>query len=101
MKKRNPEVVTSRDIYELAFFLTKTACKIETIEVAEELGKPACIVTVSGENLNQLQLDYLNNHAPVDAVSYRKSLSYIRSLVYGEMNKSKKQTASFNKEASL
>lgn len=91
MKKTNQETVISRDLYELAFFLTKTACKIESIEVTEELGKPACVVTVSGDNLKQLQLDYLNNHAPVDAVSYRKSLSYIRSLVYGEMNKSKRQ----------
>jgi hypothetical protein len=91
MKKTNQETITSRDIYELAFFITKTACKIEGIKVTEELGKPACVVTVSGDNLKQLQLDYLNNHAPVDAVSYRKSLSYIRSLVYGEMNKSKKE----------
>ena len=94
MEQKNFEVVTSRDIYELAFFITKTACKIESIEVAEELGKPACVVTVSGENLKQLQLDYLNNHAPVDAVSYRKSLSYIRSIVYGEMNKTRKQGGS-------
>ena len=91
MKKKTHEMVTSRDLYELAFFLTKTACKIESIEVTEELGKAACVVTVSGENLKQLQLNYLNNHAPVDAISYRKSLSYIRSLVYGEMKKSKKQ----------
>ena len=89
--KTNYETVKSRDIYELAFFLTKTVCKIESIEVTEELGKPACIVTVSGENLKQLQLDYLNNRAPVEAVSYRKSLSYIRSLVYGQMNKSKRE----------
>ncbi len=89
--KTNQETVTSRDLYELAFFLTKTACKIESIEVIEELGKPACKVSVSGENLKQLQLDYLNRHAPVDAVSYRKSLSYVRSLVFGEMSKSKKQ----------
>jgi hypothetical protein len=90
-KELKKDVIQSRDIYELAFFITKTACKIERIEVTEELGKPACIVTVSGDNLKQLQLDYLNNHAPVDAVSYRKSLSYIRTLVYGEMNKSKHQ----------
>lgn len=92
MKQKNFELVTSRDIYELAFFITKTACKIESIKVTEELGKPACIVTVSGDNLKQLQLDYLNGSAPVDAVSYRKSLSYIRSIVYGEMNKTRKQS---------
>ena len=94
MKKSNHETITSRDSYELAFFITKTACKIERIEVAEDLGKPVCVVTISGYNLKQLQLDYLNNHAPVDAVSYRKSLSYVRSLVYGEMNKSKHQGGS-------
>lgn len=85
------ERVKSRDLYELAFFLTKTVCKVESIEVVSELDKKSCIVTVAGEGLKQLQLDYLNNHAPVDAVSYRKSLSYIRSLVYGEMNKVKHQ----------
>ncbi len=89
--KTNQESVTSRDIYELAYFLTKENCKIESIDVTLELGKPACIVTISGDNLKQLQLDYLNNHAPVDAISYRKSLSYIRSIVYGEMNKNVKQ----------
>ena len=94
MKKTNQETITSRDIYELAFFITKTACKIERIKVTEELGKPACVVTVSGDNLKQLQLDYLNNRAPVDAVSYRKSLSYVRSLIYGEMNKTKNQGGS-------
>ena len=93
MKKKNEEVVTSRDLYELAFFLTRTACKIKSIEVEEELGRPACVVTVSGENLKKLQLDYLNSHAPVDAISYRKSLSYIRSLVYGELNKSRNREA--------
>lgn len=91
MKNRNDEIVTSRDIYELAFYLARTACKIESIEVEEELGKPSCTVTMSGKNLKQLQNDYLNSHAPVDAVNYRKSLSYIRSIVYGEMNKSKRQ----------
>jgi len=96
MKKTKKETVVSRDMYELAFFITKTACKIESIEVDLELGKPACKVSVSGENLKQLQLDYLNNHAPVDAVGYRKSLSYIRSLVYGEINKSKRQVISNN-----
>ena len=89
--KTNQETVKSRDIYELAFFITKTACKIESIDVTEELGKPACIVTISGNNLKQLQLDYLNNLAPVDAISYRKSLSYVRSMVYGQMNKALKQ----------
>ena len=102
------ESVESRDIYELAYYLTKTSCKIERIEVSEapypgkpcedkdarmqaEAGcrKPACLVTITGENLKQLQLDYLNAYAPVDAVSYRKSLSYIRTLVYGEMKKQK------------
>jgi hypothetical protein len=92
MKTKN-ETVKSRDLYELAFFITKTACKIESIEVTEELGKPACVVTITGENLKQLQLDYLNNHAPVDAISYRKSLSYIRTLVYGQMNKSRNRGA--------
>lgn len=107
MKQSNQEidVIQSRDIYALAFFLIKTACKIESIEVTEELGKPACIVTISGNNLKQLQLDYLNNNAPVDAVSYRKSLSYVRSLIYGEINKTKKlqpfQEKELDKEASL
>ena len=91
MNKKTHETVTSRDLYELAFLLTKSACKIESLNVTEELGKPACIVTVSGENVKQLQLDYLNGRAPVDAVSYRKSLSYIRTLVYGELNKAKTQ----------
>ena len=94
MRNKNEEFVASRDMYELAFYLTRTACKIESIEVEEELGKPSCMVTVSGENLKQLQLDYLNSHAPVDAVSYRKSLSYIRSLVYGVVSKSRRQGGS-------
>ena len=91
MKNKNYEIVTSRDIYELAFYLARTACKIESIEVEEELGKPSCMVTMSGQNLKQLQYDYLNSHASVDAISYRKSLSHIRTLVYGELNKSKRQ----------
>lgn len=85
------ESIESRDIYELAYYLTKTACKIESIEASEELGKPACLVTITGDNLKQLQLDYLNAYAPVDALSYRKSLSYIRTLVYAEMSKNRKQ----------
>ena len=91
MEKKNYETVVSRDIYELAYFLSKTECKIELIRLNLDLDKPACIVTISGENLNKLQLDYLNSNAPVDAVSYRKSLSYIRSLVYGEISKYRKE----------
>lgn len=90
MKKKNEETVISRDIYELAFYLARTACRIETIEVEEELGKPSCVVTLSGTNLKQLQNDYLNSHALVDAVSYRKSLSHIRTLVYGELSRSRR-----------
>lgn len=93
MKQENQEEVTSRDLYELAYYLTKNACKVTSIEVTEELGKPACLVTLSGQNLKKHQLDYLNGEAPVDAISYRKSLSYIRSLVYGEMSKAKKREA--------
>ncbi len=91
MKNRNDELIISRDIYELAFYLARTACRIETIEVEEELGKPSCVVTLSGKNLKQLQNDYLNSNAPVDAINYRKSLSHIRTLVYAELSKSKRQ----------
>lgn len=91
MKNRNDELIISRDIYELAFYLARTACRIETIEVEEELGKPSCVVTLSGKNLKQLQNDYLNSNAQVDAINYRKSLSHIRTLVYGELSKSKRQ----------
>lgn len=91
MKNRNDELIISRDIYELAFYLARTACRIETIEVEEELGKPSCVVTLSGKNLKQLQNDYLNSNATVDAINYRKSLSHIRTLVYGELSKSKRQ----------
>ena len=91
MKKLKNEIVESRDIYEIAYFLTKTACRIEKVKVVRELDKPTCIVMVSGPKLKQLQLDYLNNRAPVDAVSYRKSLSYVRNLVYGEINKLQRQ----------
>jgi len=88
MKNGTLQEVQSRDIYELAFYLTKTSCRIKSIEVIEELGKPSCIVTVSGKNLKQLQLDYLNSHnALVDAVGYRKSISRVRSLVFGKINK--------------
>ena len=93
MRKKHQEndVIVSRDIYEIAYFLTKTACRIEKIEVIEELGKPASIVTLSGKDLKKLQLDYLNGVAPVDAISYRKSLSYVRTLVFGEISKSKRE----------
>lgn len=93
MKKKNQEkeFISSRDIYELAYFLTKTRCQIESIEVTEELGKPSCIVSISGAGLKQLQIDYLNLKAPVDAISYRKSISYVRTLVYGYLNQTKKQ----------
>ena len=84
--------VQSRDIYELAFYLTKTGCQIKRIEVTEELGKPVCIVTVSGENLKSLQLDYLNcRNAEVDAVGYRKNLNRIRSLVFSEIKRRRQE----------
>jgi hypothetical protein len=87
------EQIESRDLYEIAYYLTKTACKIDSVTNTFDLGKSACIITISGEGLKTLQLDYLNAKAPVDAISYRKSLSYVRSLVYGEMKKSKRQEA--------
>ncbi|MCG8573162.1 MAG: hypothetical protein MJB14_23765 [Spirochaetes bacterium] len=94
MKPKNEETVVSRDIYEIAYYLTKTACQIQSVEVAEDLGKPSCTITITGEGIKKLQLDYLNSKAPVDAISYRKSLSYVRSLVFGEVNKSRKRGVS-------
>jgi hypothetical protein len=93
MKETNyeKEIVKSKDIYEIAYFLTKTVCKIDSIELSEEVGKPVCVVTVSGDNLRKLQLDYLNSRTSIDVLSYRKSLSYVRSIVYAELNKSKHQ----------
>jgi hypothetical protein len=85
--------VSTEDIYESAFMLTKGAAIIN-VSVLQENNKPICRFTFSGESLLQAQNDYYNAKAVVNLWEFRRCFNRINSLIGTARKEYREQKAS-------
>ena len=82
--------VSTNDIYESAFLLLKS-CELQEIEGTRVNGKIVCNLILTGENINKLQLDYLNGKATANILDLRRMLGQVHSWVNSARKKIKNQ----------
>lgn len=83
------EIVTC-DLYEGTYYLLG-CCELEAIEGVKVNGVLTCRLTFSGENLNQLQLSYLQGQASANLFQFRRAYSQLAALVQKAKKKFRNQ----------
>ncbi|MCK4796473.1 MAG: hypothetical protein KAT05_03785 [Spirochaetes bacterium] len=89
----NKLIIKTTDIYEIVWYLTFQTTVIESIEVLPRGKQSICQFAISGDNLNELQNDYLNNRACLNLKEFRKILCQVNGLIE-KARKEVKQQAS-------
>jgi len=74
------------DIYQSAYLLS-LGCSVEGVEVAKELDKDVCILTLKGESLKKSLESYLTGKALVEPQLYQKALIRIKDVVFKALSK--------------
>ena len=82
--------VTTFDLYEGTYYLLN-GCELEAIEGLKVNGSITCRLTFSGDNLNTLQLNYLQGQAEANLFGFRRTYSQLSSLVLKAKKKFKNQ----------
>lgn len=75
-------IIKTTDVYEIVwYFIASKKIVIESIEVLPRGKQAICQFALSGENLNQLQNDYLQDKAIVSIKEFRKTLCQVNGLI--------------------
>jgi len=75
-------IIKTSDIYEIVwYFIASKSINIESIEVLPRGKQSICQFALSGENLNSLQEDYLQDKALVSIKAFRKTLCQINGII--------------------
>ncbi len=75
-------IIKTTDVYEIVWYCaTSDSISIESIEVIPRGKQSICQFAVSGEDLNRLQNDYLQDRAFVNIKIFRKTLQKINGLI--------------------
>ena len=72
--------VTTCDLYEGSYYLLN-GCELEAIEGLKVNGSVTCRLTLSGVNLNTLQLTYLQGQAEANLFGFRRTYGQLSALV--------------------
>ena len=72
--------VTTCDLYEGAFYLLN-GCELEAIEGLKVNGSVTCRLTLSGVDLNALQITYLEGRAEANLFRFRRTYGQLSALV--------------------
>lgn len=84
------ETVVTKDLYEAGLYLT-LGFILEKIEVIKENNHLTSQLVISGEGIKKKQLSYLNGEATGNIIDFRRNLKHLKSLVFTEQRKVKKQ----------
>ena len=82
--------VTTCDLYEGSYYLL-SGCELEAIEGIKVNGSVTCRLTLSGVNLNTLQLTYLQGQAEANLFRFRRTYGQLSALVQKAKKKFKNQ----------
>ena len=82
--------VSTCDLYEGTYYLLN-GCELEAIEGLKVNGAITCRLTFSGDELNRLQLSYLQGQAGANLFEFRRAYSQLSSLVLKAKKKFRNQ----------
>lgn len=82
--------ISTCDLYEGSFYLLG-GCELEAIEGFKVDGAITCRLTFSGDNLNTLQITYLQGEAQAKLFEFRRTYSQLSSLVMKAKKKFRNQ----------
>ena len=82
--------VSTCDLYEGPYYLLN-GCELEAIEGLKVNGAITCRLTFSGDELNRLQLSYLQGQAGANLFEFRRAYSQLSSLVLKAKKKFRNQ----------
>ena len=82
--------VSTCDLYEGTYYLLN-GCELEAIEGLKVNGAITCRLTFSGDELNRLQLSYLQGQAGANLFEFRRAYSQLSSLVQKAKKKFRNQ----------
>ncbi len=82
--------VSTCDLYEGTYYLLN-GCELEAIEGLKVNGAITCRLTLSGDELNRLQLSYLQGQAGANLFEFRRAYSQLSSLVLKAKKKFRNQ----------
>ena len=80
----------THDIYEAAYMLLNK-CQLEDIEGIQVNGRIICNLLLTGENINQLQITYLNGEASANILDLRRMVGQVNEWVHQSKKKFKNQ----------
>jgi hypothetical protein len=86
--EKSMKEISSNDFYEAAFYILN-GCKLKEIANNQVNGKVVCNLIVTGENISQLQLTYLNGEAEANILELRRLLGQIKVWVHDSKKKQK------------
>jgi len=82
--------ISTCDLYEGSYYLLG-GCELEAIEGVKVNGAITCRLAFSGENLNTLQLTYLQGQASANLFQFRRTYSQLSALLQKAKKKFKNQ----------
>jgi hypothetical protein len=75
-------IIKTSDIYEIVwYFVSSRSINIESIEVLPRGKQAICQFALSGEDLDRLQNDYLQDNAIVNIKAFRKTLCQVNGII--------------------
>jgi hypothetical protein len=75
-------IIKTTDVYEICWYLSSSdSITVESIEVLPRGKQNICQFALSGENLDQLQNDYLQDKACVNIKVFRTTLHHVNALI--------------------
>ncbi len=82
--------VSTCDLYEGTYYLLN-GCELEAIDGLKVNGNLTCRLTFSGDNLNSLQLAYLQGKAHSNLFQFRRAYGQLNALVLKAKKKFRNQ----------
>jgi len=89
--------VSTNDFYEAAYYLLN-GCEVVDIEGLKAGSRIMCRCILTGENISELQLNYLNGKAEANILSLRRMVGQVSAWVHTAKKKYKNQ---LNKNTAL
>jgi len=82
--------VSTNDFYETAYYLLN-GCEVVDIAGVKVNGKIICNCIITGDNISELQLAYLNGKAEANILSLRRMVGQVSAWVHTAKKKIKNQ----------
>jgi len=89
--------VSTNDFYEVAYYLLN-GCEVLDIEGVKVGSRIMCSCILTGDNISELQIAYLNGRAEANILSLRRMVGQVSAWVHNAKKKYKNQISQQSSE---